>query len=520
VKWTYGAVSLNMFLLRDFDTYKTLVCDRSTVLDAGLETVKLSYLQYAFKRFDAKTRSRNSFEPNVLDLLVAHQHKSLITTLPLVQGLLDHKWNTFARQLLTAWGIISLIMFVIFEINVYHTASQTGLAEFTALEWVGAALFASACASLIPVLQVQIIFAVAVMMATVWYQIDLGIPPFDESHEGTPVKYRIHSPQEFEEVELKRLVCADLPSWMMLDSERAHMGKLSKRMSELKADDDGQVKHYQDFNNILNEYKKLISGHTEDKNQLGRVTGKELPSFEQYLARGPTDDSYLDHRNFAILTRDGGKFTAAASQMRSRPRRLSMSAVQKQLKDGINQMMEIPGVLKTGFSQLMQGRDRGSLDAESNLRRQNKTLNWFEMVKFVMRFMFHVCIGGFFDGVNSMIQIWAVLIVTSAVIRALQIPDVEEINTAIMSVASVGFFLSFMFFYRVNAKFGPFIVILKEMTVEDLSKWLVLVVLFLAGTGQAMYIILDDPMAFLKPFKWMLGDTEQSSADSPIEDLM
>jgi hypothetical protein len=41
-----------MFLLRDFDTYKTLVCDRSAVLDAGLETAKLSYLQYALKRFD------------------------------------------------------------------------------------------------------------------------------------------------------------------------------------------------------------------------------------------------------------------------------------------------------------------------------------------------------------------------------------------------------------------------------------------------------------------------------------
>ncbi len=66
-------------------------------------------------------------------------------------------------------GIIFLILFVIFEINVYHTASQTGLTQFTALEWVGAALFASACASLIPVLQLQIIFAAAVMIATVWY---------------------------------------------------------------------------------------------------------------------------------------------------------------------------------------------------------------------------------------------------------------------------------------------------------------------------------------------------------------
>ncbi len=134
-KWSYGAVSLNMFLLRDFDTYKTLVCDRNT-LEARIESEKISYLQYGFQLFEAKTRSRPSVEPNVLDLLVEHQHKSLLTTLPLVQGLLDHKWNTFARQLLTSWGCIALIMFIVFEINVYQTASQLALANFTILEFV------------------------------------------------------------------------------------------------------------------------------------------------------------------------------------------------------------------------------------------------------------------------------------------------------------------------------------------------------------------------------------------------
>ena len=134
-KWSYGAVSLNMFLLRDFDTYKTLVCDRNA-LEARIESEKISYLQYFFQLFEAKTRSRPSVEPNVLDLLVEYQHKSLLTTLPLVQGLLDHKWNTFARQLLVSWGFITLIMFIVFEINVYQTASQMAMANFTTLEFV------------------------------------------------------------------------------------------------------------------------------------------------------------------------------------------------------------------------------------------------------------------------------------------------------------------------------------------------------------------------------------------------
>ena len=72
----------------------------------------------------------------MLDLLVQHQHKALLTTLPLVQGLLDHKWNTFARQLLTSWGIIMLLVFVIYEINVYSDSSLAASPDFTLLEIV------------------------------------------------------------------------------------------------------------------------------------------------------------------------------------------------------------------------------------------------------------------------------------------------------------------------------------------------------------------------------------------------
>ncbi len=140
-KWAYGAVSLNMLLVRDFDTYKTLVCDRNPKWDHEVHSSKLTGLQYVYKQFLAQTRARPSVEPNVLDLLVEHQHKSLLTSLPLVQGLLDHKWNTFARQLLKSWGIISFLIFVIFEINVYSSASQKAEATFTALEMVRSSFF-------------------------------------------------------------------------------------------------------------------------------------------------------------------------------------------------------------------------------------------------------------------------------------------------------------------------------------------------------------------------------------------
>ena len=139
MKWEYGSVSLNMFLVRDFDTYKTNVCDRAPKLEADKEAGKMSYFQYAFKNFAAYTRARPSVEPNVLDLLVEHEHKSLLTTLPLVQGLLDHKWQTFGRQLLSTWFVIIAIVFIIFEVNVYRAADQTAQ-EFTELEYVSGAL--------------------------------------------------------------------------------------------------------------------------------------------------------------------------------------------------------------------------------------------------------------------------------------------------------------------------------------------------------------------------------------------
>ena len=173
MKWAYGSVSLNMFLVRDFDTYKTNVCDRAPKLEADKEAGKMSYFQYAFKNFAAYTRARPSVEPNVLDLLVEHEHKSLLTTLPLVQGLLDHKWQTFGRQLLSTWFVIIAIIFIIFEINVYRAAGQTAQEDFTELEYVSGTLVWPMLQYLTPDWQVQISFALALLVGTFWYLADL-----------------------------------------------------------------------------------------------------------------------------------------------------------------------------------------------------------------------------------------------------------------------------------------------------------------------------------------------------------
>ena len=351
---------------------------------------------------------------------------------------------------------------------------------------------------------------------TFWYQIELGIPPFENVHEGIPLQYRIHNPQEFEEIHIKNLVGADKPSWMMIESEARHREELSLKMSQLQPGDEEQRKRIQDLIDVLDEYNSRIVNGAEK----AVMPRNHSQSFQQYVQEGPSNDFYLDDWNFSKLTRLGGKYTkkAAVPIVKSRARRLSIATATRHFKNGIQNIKEMSGHLQSRLNHFVQGTNNTTINTDIQQTKANA--NWFEMLTFLLHFVYHVVIGGLFDGVSSMLQVWAVLIFVSSFIRSIQIPNVEVINTAIMSVASVGYFLSFMFFYRVNAKFGPFIVILKEMTVEDLSKWLFLVVLFLAGTGQAMFIILDDPMSFLKPFKWMLGDTEQHSPDSPIEDLM
>jgi hypothetical protein len=125
-----------------------------------------------------------------------------------------------------------LLVFIIFEINVYSDASQQASSEFTPLEIVSARLHycitillshvtprmshvtrhtshvtRRTLPPLTPPLQVQFIFAIAMVVITLLYQIALGIPPNDKTLGGIPVKFRIHNPALFEEAS-HNLLCS------------------------------------------------------------------------------------------------------------------------------------------------------------------------------------------------------------------------------------------------------------------------------------------------------------------------
>ncbi len=256
----------------------------------------------------------------------------------------------------------------------------------------------------------------------------------------------------------------------MVEQEREHRKKIS-------ASDN---KHDHDFSSVLNDYASLIFDEADKSKDATPSSKVRLPldtcnmtsppfiaqprqSFEHYLQNGPADDSHLDNRNYSLLTRAGGRSIKLKKGGKNKMRRLSIDAVQKQMKD-------VTGMLQKGFNQLVQGGGGNSTLNDPHNRKQKKSANLLDMARFLFHFVYHVLVGGFFDGINSMIQIWAILVLISGLIRAIQVADAEAINTAIISLASIAFFLSFMLFYRVNATFGPFIVILKEMTVKDLSK--------------------------------------------------
>ena len=362
MKWAYGSVSLNMFLVRDFDTYKTIVCDRAPKLEADKEVGKMSYFQYAFKNFAAYTRARPSVEPNVLDLLVEHEHKSLLTTLPLVQGLLDHKWQTFGRQLLITWFVIIAIIFIIFEINVYRAAGQTAQEDFTELEYVSGTLVWPMLQYLTPDWQVQISFALALLVGTFWYLADLGIPPVhDKSERGISLKYRIHKPEAFEEVKFKRLVGAEMPSWMMmreLEDRRRQVSAISDAEELGKA----QKKH---LGHLVDEYEQLIF----DGSKARQMTKTQLPSLQQYLRDGPSDESYLEMRDCSVLTRAGGKLLPQnIVQEEIRIKRMSIAGLQKNIKDfGASvaaDVKNLSGSLQQKFNEVVHGAEASDIDLQ------------------------------------------------------------------------------------------------------------------------------------------------------------
>jgi len=132
-------------------------------------------------------------------------------------------------------------------------------------------------------------------------------------------------------------------------------------------------------------------------------------SFQQYVQEGPSHDFYLDDWNFPKLTRLGGKYIKKATAVpivKSRARRLSIANATRHFKNGIQNIKEISGHLQNRLNHFVQGTNNSTV----NIQQTKADTNWFEMLTFLLHFVYHVVIGGLFDGVSSMIQIWAVLI--------------------------------------------------------------------------------------------------------------
>ena len=315
----------------------------------------------------------------------------------------------------------------------------------------------------------QISFAFAMLVGTFWYLADLGVPPVDETNEnGVPLKYRIHRPEMFEEVKFKRLVGSKMPSWLMIKELEDHRRKVSA-IKAVQEDEQQQKKH---LGHLLDEYEEFIFGGSK----VHQKSGMELPSMQNYVRDGPSGDDYLETRDFSVLTRSGGKLLPPRIVKEElRIKRMSLAGIQKNIKDlGASvtaEMKDISGSLQKKFNQVVHGAE--AVDSELQL---NKTITFFEVLHRLIRFAHHVFIRGVTDGINSMLQAWALLILISTLLRAIQIPYVEVVDTALMSLASLSYIVSLAAFYRVNSRLGPFMVLLNTMLATDLVTWLFIVV--------------------------------------------
>ena len=282
-----------------------------------------------------------------------------------------------------------------------------------------------------------------------------------------------------------------------------------RKVSAIKAVQENEQQQKKHLGHLLDEYEEFVFGGSK----VHQKSGMELPSMQNYVRDGPSGDDYLETRDFSVLTRSGGKLLPPRIVKEElRIKRMSFAGIQKNIKDlGASvtaEMKDISGSLQKKFNEVVHGAE--AVDSELQL---NKTITFFEVLHRLIRFAHHVFIRGVTDGINSMLQAWALLILISTLLRAIQIPYVEVVDTALMSLASLSYIVSLAAFYRVNSRLGPFMVLLNTMLATDLVTWLFIVVLFLAGTGQALFIIQDSPMVFLGVFKWMLGDSSTDSAD-------
>jgi hypothetical protein len=200
-RWTYGDVALNMYLIRDFDSYKTITYDRAPKKGSKYK----GWLSKTVARVESWAQPRSLNETNVLQLLVELEQKELLNNIALIRGILDHKYQTFGRHILLVWFVLISCMFTVFEINVYLKYTEE-IAE----ETIQRRMPLSHPASIL-----QVVMAAALLLFSFLYSVNQGVASFVEvGHTGVALKFQTHRVEHLIRRPLD-LVYIEQPFWSM-----------------------------------------------------------------------------------------------------------------------------------------------------------------------------------------------------------------------------------------------------------------------------------------------------------------
>jgi hypothetical protein len=205
-RWTYGDVSLNLYLIRDFDSYKTVTHNRVPKKGSKYK----NWHSKVIARIKSWVQPRTLNETNVLQLLVELQQKELLNNIALIRGILDHKYQTFGRHILLVWFVLISCIFTVFEVNVYlkHYVEAT---EESTEQTVVQMLPTSHPAAIL-----QVVMAASLLIFSFLYSINQGVPSYNEvGHTGVAVKFQTHRVEDCIRDDPLELVYVEQPFWLM-----------------------------------------------------------------------------------------------------------------------------------------------------------------------------------------------------------------------------------------------------------------------------------------------------------------
>lgn len=203
-KWSYGDMSLNINLIRDFDSYKTVTHDRAPKKGGKFKNWRSKIIASVA----CWAQPRSFYETNVLQVLVDHKQKELLDSLPITKGILEHKYHTFGRHILAVWFVVMLCIFALFEVNVYMKPSaMESDVETTSYQMLPI---------LHPAALLQTVIAAALLLFSFLYCLDQGVAAHVAvGHTGVELQFQTHHAEDFLKTPVEHLLYAAQPFWKM-----------------------------------------------------------------------------------------------------------------------------------------------------------------------------------------------------------------------------------------------------------------------------------------------------------------